>query len=250
MAPRLSYKERSRQFLNGMEAPNCNALGLALLSFASGATDVLAFLKLGHLFTSAMTGNTALLAVAIGQGHVAAAGLSLTALLGFTFGVALATVVNAARVGHSDAPRDPSPLLLLEILFLVGCTALWSARPEPIEGSVLYVVVSLSAVSMGIQAVAARTVNISGISTIVFTTVVIRIVSDITGRVAGPPTSPTSPPSIASGLAAFLAYGCGALTAGIADSRQIWLVIWIPVAAVILALAVWELAGKREGRTA
>ncbi len=221
MAPRLSYKERSRLFLNGMEAPNCNALGLALLSFASGATDVLAFLKLGHLFTSAMTGNTALLAVAIGQGHVAAAGLSLTALLGFTFGVALATVVNAARVGHSDAPRDPSPLLLLEILFLVGCTALWSARPEP-----------------------------SGISTIVFTTVVIRIVSDITGRVAGPPTSPTSPPSIASGLAAFLAYGCGALTAGIADSRQIWLVIWIPVAAVILALAVWELAGKREGRTA
>jgi len=30
---------------------NYDVVGLALLSFASGATDVLAFLKLGHLFT-------------------------------------------------------------------------------------------------------------------------------------------------------------------------------------------------------
>ena len=38
---------------------------------------MLAFIKLGHLFTSAMTGNTALLAIALGQGDVAAAGRSL-----------------------------------------------------------------------------------------------------------------------------------------------------------------------------
>src|SRR5258706_2316803 len=124
MGPRLSYKERSRLFLNGMEAPNCDALGLALLSFASGATDVLAFIKLGHLFTSAMTGNTALLAIALGQGHLAAAGRSLTALLGFALGVALATVVNARRAQLSGPPTDPSRLLLLELLFLVSCTAL------------------------------------------------------------------------------------------------------------------------------
>src|SRR5258705_1190466 len=124
MAPRLFYKECPRLCLRGMEPPNRDALGLALLSFASGATDVLAFLKLVHLFTSAMTGNTAVLATAIGQGHLAAAGRSLTALVGFAFGVALATVVNAARVGHSDAARDPGRPLLLDILFLVGCTAL------------------------------------------------------------------------------------------------------------------------------
>jgi Protein of unknown function (DUF1275) len=38
------------------------ALGLAWLSFASGCTDVLSFLELGDVFTSAMIGNTALLA--------------------------------------------------------------------------------------------------------------------------------------------------------------------------------------------
>src|SRR5437660_11648422 len=87
---------------------NCDALGLALLSFASGATDVLAFIKLGHLFTSAMTGNTALLAIALGQGHVAAAGRSLTALLGFALGLALAPVGNALRRHPSAAPSDPT----------------------------------------------------------------------------------------------------------------------------------------------
>ena len=229
---------------------NCDVLGLALLSFASGATDVLAFIKLGHLFTSAMTGNTALLAIALGQGHVAAAGRSLTALLGFALGVALATVVNARRVQLSGPPTDPSRLLLLELLFLVSCTALWNASPEPIEGGVLYVVVLLSALSMGIQAVAARIVNVSGISTIVFTAGVIRIVTAVTGAVAGSANSAASPPNMASELAAFLAYGCGALMVGVVAMQQARLIVWIPVAAVILALAVWKIAGKREGRAA
>src|SRR5882724_1882805 len=229
---------------------NCDVLGLALLSFASGATDVLAFIKLGHLFTSAMTGNTALLAIALGQGHVAAAGRSLTALLGFALGVALATIVNARRAQPSGPPFDPSRLLLLELLFLVSSTALWNASPEPIEGGALYVVVLLSALSMGIQAVAARTVNVSGISTIVFTSGVIRIVTAVTGAVAGSASSAASPPNMASELAAFLAYGCGALMVGVMASWQVWLVLWIPTAAVILALAVWKIAGKREGRAA
>jgi uncharacterized membrane protein YoaK (UPF0700 family) len=225
---------------------NRDTLGLALLSFAAGATDVLAFLKLGNVFTSAMTGNTALLAIAVSQGNMTAAGRSLTALVGFAVGVALATVVNAAWIGHQDASRDPTRPLLLEILFLVGCTALWSASSEPIEGGVLYAIVSLSALSMGIQAVAARTINVFGISTIVFTTVIIHIVADMTRAASSPANHATSSPSTAFGLATFLAYGCGALMAGILAWQQVRLAIWIPVAGVILALAVWQVAGWRE----
>jgi uncharacterized membrane protein YoaK (UPF0700 family) len=44
-------------------------LTLALLAFASGTTDVLSFLALSGVFTSAMTGNTALLGLAAGQGQ-------------------------------------------------------------------------------------------------------------------------------------------------------------------------------------
>jgi uncharacterized membrane protein YoaK (UPF0700 family) len=176
------------------------------------------------------------------QGHMAASGRFFTALLGFAIGVAQATVVNARRAQPPGPPTDPSRLLLLELLFLVSCTALWNASPEPIEGGVLYVVILLSALSMGIQAVAARTVNVSGISTIVFTSGVIRIVTAVTGAVAGSASSAASPPSMTSELAAFLAYGCGALMVGVMASWQVWLVLWIPTAAVILALGVWQVA--------
>ena len=54
---------------------------LASLSFASGCTDVLTFLKLGNVFTSAMTGNTALLAIEIGRSDMAGASRALMALL-------------------------------------------------------------------------------------------------------------------------------------------------------------------------
>jgi uncharacterized membrane protein YoaK (UPF0700 family) len=40
-----------------------------------------------------MTGNTALLAIAIGQGQLASALLSFLALVGFVFGVAAATAI-------------------------------------------------------------------------------------------------------------------------------------------------------------
>ena len=55
------------------------ALDLACLSLASGCTDVMTFLNLGDVFTSAMTGNTALLAIAIGRGQLLAASRSQAA---------------------------------------------------------------------------------------------------------------------------------------------------------------------------
>jgi hypothetical protein len=44
-----------------------------MLGFASGSMDALAFFNLGEVFPSAMTGNTALLGLALGQGDVIAA---------------------------------------------------------------------------------------------------------------------------------------------------------------------------------
>src|ERR671918_41811 len=70
-------------------------LSLVFLSLASGCTDVLSFLRLGNVFTSAMTGNTALLAIALGQGQLFAAMRSLMALIGFIIGIAVATALSA-----------------------------------------------------------------------------------------------------------------------------------------------------------
>ena len=76
---------------------------LISLSFASGCTDVLTFLKLGNVFTSAMTGNTALLAIEIGRSDTAGASRALTALLAFTLGVALAARINTPPQGRAEA---------------------------------------------------------------------------------------------------------------------------------------------------
>src|SRR5215470_14679194 len=86
-------------------------LGLALLALASGSTDVMAFLTLGDIFTSAMTGNVAFLAIAIGQGQLHSALLTSLALLGFIGGVAAATALYA--------PRKPSVRAVLRPLFAV-----------------------------------------------------------------------------------------------------------------------------------
>ena len=48
-------------------------IGLALLAIGAGSMDAVGFFALGGALPSAMTGNTALLGLALGQGHPAAA---------------------------------------------------------------------------------------------------------------------------------------------------------------------------------
>ncbi|MGO9021439.1 MAG: DUF1275 family protein [Syntrophobacteraceae bacterium] len=111
---------------------------MAWLSFASGCTDVLSFLKIGYVFTSAMTGNAALLAIAIGRGQMLVASRCVTALFGFVLGVALGTVIYAPVDSEQNGRHRLRRLLLLETVFLGGCAALWSVSRDPVQGSALY----------------------------------------------------------------------------------------------------------------
>ena len=47
-------------------------IAVTLMSFASGCMDILSYRRLGQVFTSAMTGNAALLGLGIGQGNLGA----------------------------------------------------------------------------------------------------------------------------------------------------------------------------------
>jgi uncharacterized membrane protein YoaK (UPF0700 family) len=208
------------------------ALGLACLSLASGCTDVLTFLNLGDVFTSAMTGNTALLAIAIGRGQMLAASRSSTAVLGFMLGVALAAAMGG--LWH-DGRRALRFLLLFEIVCLGGCAALWSASDGQVEGSAVYAIIVLSAVSMGIQGTAARRINSSGISTIVFTSVLISIVMHLAGLLARGRNAP-APTSIRGHVGTFVAYFFGAFLAAGLVSHYLGMLVWVPMAAVSLAL--------------
>jgi len=214
-------------------------LGLALLALASGSTDVMAFLTLGNIFTSAMTGNMALLAIAVGQGRLISALLSFLALVGFVFGVVVATTIYDP--GKSSAHAVLRPLVTLEIACLAGFAVAWYVVDRSLESAGLDALILLSATAMGIQGVIARHINAPGINTIVFTSTLVAIVMSVTGALARPLLHPPVRIRTARQIVIFLAYGLGGLLAAILISRDIGIIQWVPLLAVAGAVSCFEL---------
>lgn len=210
---------------------------LALLAFASGVTDVLSFLGLQAVFTSAMTGNTAFLGLEAGQGKFDAAARSCAALGGFVAGVACGA-----------APRRPGRygalfrVLMLEAAFLAVFSGLWVVRPELDQGWAIYLLIVLSAAGMGAQSVAARLINLPGIPTVVFTSTLTSIVIAATEAVLRRAALPFE---AWRQIAVFCAYLCGTLLAGVISWRSLGALVPLPLGAVIIALALEYSAQRR-----
>lgn len=223
-------------------------LGLFFLSCASGCTDVLAFMKLGDVFTSGMTGNVALLAIAISKGHMLAAAHSLMAFLGFIFGAALTTALyNPDPANVRRLPRV-RPLFWLEIICLTAFALLWHGTEAPAaEGLTVYLLILLSAIGMGIQGVTARNIGPAGISTIVFTSTLINIVIAGT-QVLMRRTDARQPfPNPKHQIGTFAAYGVGAILSGLLIWHGWAVFVWVPLLSVLFALCCYEVAHRFDG---
>jgi uncharacterized membrane protein YoaK (UPF0700 family) len=128
-----------------------NGAAMALAA-ASGATDAIGYLSLGHVFTSAMTGNLVLLGISMGHRDGLRAGRVLVSLLCFAAGAGFGARV--ARTPQSDDPvwpRAVSTALAIEApLFVAYATCWWvvGARPDFIAKVAL---LGLGAVALGIQ---------------------------------------------------------------------------------------------------
>ena len=205
-------------------------LTVVLLAFAAGTTDVLSFLALFGTFTSAMTGNTALLGLAIGEGRLGAAERSFTALCAFVAGVVIGTLPRFRSGNHANL----CAILSLEAICLASFTVIWFAWPDSHQPPLILIVIVLSAVGMGLQSVAARRINLPGIPTVVFTSTLTGIVMAMVEALMrrGP-----FPFDVQRQLAVFGAYLVGALLAGIAGSINLGLLVILPLAAVAIALA-------------
>jgi uncharacterized membrane protein YoaK (UPF0700 family) len=202
---------------------------LACLAFASASSDVLAFLFFHQVFTSAMTGNTALLGLALGQGQAGAAAHSGAALGGFVLGIAAGTVVE----GEGKRPQALTLVLLLEALCLGLFAALWYGFVHPV-GALVYALVVLAALGMGLQIVAARQVNLPGIPTVVVTTTLTSVIVNVIAAVRRRQAMPVDAWRQA---AVFASYGAGAVAAGAAAAAHHGILVLLPVAAVLAALA-------------
>ncbi len=137
------------------------------LGCTAGCVDAISYLKLGHVFTANMTGNTVLLGIALGQLHGLAALRAALALLGFGIGVAIATLMDKnTGSGHRVWPQPVTLILAFE------CALLWlfafgmrHAEAAGYARTDVRVLIVLSAVTMGLQSVAGRRLDVSGVTT-------------------------------------------------------------------------------------
>lgn len=220
-------------------------IGLALLGFASGVMDALAFFNLGEVFPSAMTGNTALLGLALGRGDVIAASRPLAAFAGFLLGAAAASV--ELWLDKLPPLRAVCRLLALEACLLAVFALAWRFVDRPISGAWLYGLVIIASSAMGIQSVAARLVGRSGVTTVVFTSTLTAIVTAATNAILRRPHR--LPFATLRQIGMFLFYGVGAAICGLLASRGLS-VAFVPFVAVLGALGFHLRAGQQDrGRT-
>ncbi|MEY2341191.1 DUF1275 family protein [Acidithiobacillus sp. IBUN Pt1247-S3] len=149
-------------------------LRIQLLSAIAASADVTAFLCFHAVFTSAMTGNLALLGLALGQGHLALATHSLLALGGFVIGAMIATALGERQFWRGER------IILLELIGLLIFAGGWWLWRFPAGGAALAVMILGSASAMGVQSVLARKVNVAGVPSVVFTNTLTSILISLT----------------------------------------------------------------------
>ncbi len=248
----MSFLPRQKNSMNmtDVDSPEERAeagdFGLALLSFASGSMDALAFFNLGQVFPSAMTGNTALLGLSLGQGHLIEASRPFIAFAGFLAGAAVASASVELWLHKFSISRAVCRLLALESCLLAAFALAWWFIDRPIAGVWLYGLIVAASSGMGIQSVAARLVGRSGITTVVFTSTLTAIVTSATEAVLRPPHS--FPLATKRQIGMFLIYGVGAGICGLLAGHAASLAV-LPFVTVVGAAGFHWRAGQQKGRS-
>src|SRR5580692_1193656 len=140
------------------------AIAIAL-TFASGASDVTSFTRLGNVFTSVMTGNITVFGLSLARGSASLALHAALAFAGYVAGVAAGTLIGRYRADRTSAksPAEPSGerwpahmtlTLAAELLLLAGVLAGWEATGSKPAGAAQYVILAVAACAMGIQSAA------------------------------------------------------------------------------------------------
>ncbi len=154
---------------------------ILLLCLTAGGIDALSFLALG-VFTSAMTGNAALLGVALGEASLADASRAALAFGAFAAGVAL------TAIGPGASPRR---WLAAESALLAGFAILWPLQVHVIHptnalaAASLPGLIVLAGVAMGVQSATARRLGASGVNTVVFTSTITEAIGALIAAALG-----------------------------------------------------------------
>jgi uncharacterized membrane protein YoaK (UPF0700 family) len=148
------------------------------LSFATGIYEAIVFLTFGKVFTAAQTGNLVLLGIGVAGTKEPAGPNPVTvviSLAAFAAGAALAMPILKAFNGDQETedenifrawPRRVSIALAVALILQVAFLAVWMSAASP--ASLAYPLMALSALAMGLQMNAIRSLHVPGISTTAF----------------------------------------------------------------------------------
>lgn len=218
-------------------APSARVMtGVAVvLTFASGASDVASFTRLGNVFTSVMTGNITLFGLSVARGSGSLAAHTTVAFAGYVAGVVVGTRILWRRSGGpvAKAPDGEWPprmtlTLLTELTLLAGVLIGWELTGTRPSGTAQFVILAVAACAMGIQSASVNQMGLGNVSTTFLTGTLTGLVSAI----ARPGSSPDGRRTgVLGGLVA------GALLAGVLDATAPAAVPALPLLGVVAALS-------------
>jgi uncharacterized membrane protein YoaK (UPF0700 family) len=162
---------------------------LVALSFATGIYEAIVFLTFGKVFTAAQTGNLVLLGIGLAGTRQPAGPNPVTVVISlgaFAAGAALAMPILKAFNGDQETedndvfqawPRRVSLALAAALTLQVGFLAVWITAASP--ASRAYILMGLSALGMGLQMNAIRSLHVPGVSTTAFTATYVDLASGL-----------------------------------------------------------------------
>jgi len=155
---------------------NARDLFLLLLAMAAGGMDALGLLGLGSVFTSALSGNTVLLGIAVAQGRLGEAILCSVVFLGFIPGAIAAAAFMRSRPKSSHWSWRITCALAIELVILLAFIVWLSSVGNADETTTLLPLVLLSSLAMGLQYMTMLRLNVSGVTTTFVTSTVVNLV--------------------------------------------------------------------------
>jgi uncharacterized membrane protein YoaK (UPF0700 family) len=156
---------------------------IVALTVLTGATDAMAFVKLGGVFTSVMTGNMVLIGVAVGRGSLGALISTLVAFLAYIVG----SLVGGRVAG---GPQDDDPLwppemtraFVLEFILMVVFATMWWATLGHTTELETRTMLGVCAGALGLQSSTILRLGVSGLSTTYLTGTLTTVVHAISSE--------------------------------------------------------------------
>jgi uncharacterized membrane protein YoaK (UPF0700 family) len=211
---------------------------LITLTFGAGAVDAITYLGLGRVFTANMTGNLVLLGIAAGK---RVGGEGIRAL------ISLAAYMLGAYLGGRSVTRWPRPaawpagvklVLAADALAQAGLWAGWLISGAHPGTGLQAGLVAASALAMGLQAGAARTLGVAGLTTTYVTGTLTGLVGQL-GEAAGGRDD-----RVRRGLALLVLFGGAAISALLFLHARNW-APGLPLLVTLLVLLSGLVAGRR-----